>query len=91
MPAAATPAERGISLLVAEGVSALSEGRLDEAVRHLSAAIAREDELGFAYDSACLRIDLAVALEQAGDARSAAERRREADTMLGALGVVNPF
>ena len=82
---------RGISLQVAEGLKASSEARLDEAVRHLSAAIAREDELGFAYDSACLRVDLAVALEQAGDARSATERRREADMLLDALGCINPF
>ena len=82
---------RGISLLVADGVIALSEGRSDDAVRHLSAAITREDELGFAYDSACLRIDLAAALEQAGDVRSAEKRRHEADTFLAALGCSNPF
>ena len=82
---------RGISLLVADGVIALSEGRSDDAVRQLSAAITREDELGFAYDSACLRIDLAAALEQAGDVRSAEKRRHEADTFLAALGCSNPF
>jgi hypothetical protein len=72
-------------------VNALYDARPDDAVRHLTTAIAREDELGFAYDSACLRIDLAVALEQSGDVRMAAERRREADTLLAALGCINPF
>jgi tetratricopeptide (TPR) repeat protein len=82
---------QGISLLVAEGVTALAEARSDEAVRHLSAAIAREDELGFVYDSACLKIELAVALERAGDTRAAEKRKGEADAVLTALGCINPF
>jgi class 3 adenylate cyclase len=57
---------RGISLQAAEGLIALAADRTDEAVSHLSAAIAREHELGFAYDAACLKLDLARALGRAG-------------------------
>jgi len=86
------PAGRiAVSLLAAEGLEALASGRVDDAVTRLSAATAREDELGFAYDGACLRLELARALEHAGDTTAAAERRREADSVLAALGCVNPF
>lgn len=82
---------RGISLMAAEGLSALAADRVDEAVSHLSAAIAREDELGFAYDSVCLKLELARALERAGETAVAAEKRQEATSVLTALGCVNPF
>ena len=49
----------------------------------LSAATASEDEFGFAFDSACLRLSLAPALERAGDASGAGERRRVAAFVLG--------
>ena len=41
---------RGISLLLAQG-AALGAGEAAQAVSQLSAAIAREDALGLAYDS----------------------------------------
>jgi len=82
---------RGTSLISAEGLTALAADRADEAVRQLSAAIAREDELGFGYDGACLKLELARALERAGEASVAAEKRREATSVLTALGCVNPF
>lgn len=81
----------GTSLMVAEGLRALGDNRPNEAVSHLSAAIARGDELGFAYDSACLRLELARALDVAGDADMAARQRHEATSLLSALGCVNPF
>jgi hypothetical protein len=79
-----------ISLMAAEGLSALAADRLDEAVNRLSAAVTREHELGFAYDSACLKLELARALERAGNA-AAAEKRQEAMSVLTALACVNPF
>jgi predicted ATPase/class 3 adenylate cyclase len=82
---------RGTSLIAAEGLIALAADRADEAVRQLSSAIAREDELGFAYDSLCLKLELAGALERAGEGGLAAEKRREATSALSALGCVNPF
>jgi hypothetical protein len=81
----------GISLRAAAGLSALAEGRVSEAVNHLSAAVTREDELGLAYESACLMLDLVLALERAGEPAVAAEKRQEATSVLTALGCVNPF
>ena len=57
---------RALSLIAAEGLNALAADRADEAVSHLSAATARQDALGLAYDSACLKLDLARALDRAG-------------------------
>jgi class 3 adenylate cyclase/tetratricopeptide (TPR) repeat protein len=82
---------RGVSLIVAEGLAALAADRADEAVTQLSAAAARQNELGFAYDGACLKLELERALERAGEAGAAAEKRREATSVLTALGCVNPF
>jgi hypothetical protein len=45
----------------------------------------------FVYDAACLRLDLARALEQAGDSARAADTEREARAVLERLGCVNPF
>ena len=81
----------GISLIVAEGLLTLAAGNADEAVSLLFAAIASLDELGCSFDSACLRLDLGLALERAGDAAAAAETRREAASVLSAVGCVNPF
>src|SRR5207247_1837432 len=53
---------RGISLIAAEGLTALAADQVDEAVRQLSAAIARQDELGFVYEAVCLKLQLARAL-----------------------------
>jgi hypothetical protein len=90
--AGVSPAGRlGISLMTAEGLTALAADKVDEAVSHLTAAIAREDELGFAYDGACLKLELARALERAGEMTAAAEKRQEAASVLTALGCVNPF
>jgi hypothetical protein len=82
---------RALSLTAAEGLNALAADRAEEAVSHLSAATARQDTLGLAYDSACLKLDLARALDRAGSPAEAAERREEAASLLTALGCVNPF
>jgi hypothetical protein len=82
---------RGISLMAAEGLSALVEARGDEAVSHLAAATARQDDLGLAYDSACLKQELAYALERVGETAAAAEKRREAASVFSAVRCVNPF
>jgi tetratricopeptide (TPR) repeat protein len=84
-------ARLGISLVAGRGLGALADGRADEAVGQLSAAASRLDELMFVYDAACLRLDLARALEQAGDSARAADTEREARAVLERLGCVNPF
>ena len=82
---------RAISLQAADGLSALAADRADEAVGHLTAATVRLDELGFAYDSACLKQELARALELVGETAAAAETGREATSVFTALRCVNPF
>ena len=82
---------RGISLLAANGLSALAENRAEEAVSSLATATRRCDELGLAYDSACLKQELADALERVGETAAAAEKRREAAALFSALRCVNPF
>jgi hypothetical protein len=81
---------RGISLLAAQGLAALGAGDAGEAVRQLSAAIDREDALGFAYDSSRLRLDLAHAFKLAGDLEAAETAVRRANTVLGAIACSNP-
>ena len=59
-------ARRGFTLLAAEGLQALAIGRVDDAVRDLRDAVVREEALGFDYDAAVLKLDLARALESSG-------------------------
>ncbi len=82
---------RAISLITAGGLTAMNSGRLDDAVERLSVAVAREDQLGCGYASACLKLDLATALQRAGRRTEADAKRREAKSLLTALGCVNSF
>jgi ATP/maltotriose-dependent transcriptional regulator MalT len=91
MPSEIQTAKLGISLTAGEGLLALLQGRADEAVERLTAAIEAERELGYVYDAACLELDLARALEAAGRAEAAAEARSRAASVLEPLGCVNAF
>jgi hypothetical protein len=79
------------NLAVAKGLVALGEGRAEEAVELLGGAAARERELGFAFDAACLALDHARALDAAGRADEAVQVRTGAEEFLRALDCVNPF
>jgi class 3 adenylate cyclase/tetratricopeptide (TPR) repeat protein len=79
------------NLAVAEGLVALGEGRADEAVELLGRAAARERELGFAFDAACLALDHARALDAAGREDEAVRVRTGAEEFLRALDCVNAF
>jgi tetratricopeptide (TPR) repeat protein len=79
------------SLIAGEGLIALLEERPDEAVERLTEAVERERALGFAYDAACLELDLARALEAQGDGDAAAQARARAISVLEPLGCVHPF
>jgi hypothetical protein len=81
---------RRISLLAAKGLDAFVRGDAAEAIPQLSAAIAREDALGFAYDSSRLRLDLAQAYELAGDLTAAETELQEAEAVLVAIACINP-
>ena len=78
-------------MLAGDGLLALLEQRADAAVERLTAAIERERELGYVYDAACLELDLARALEAAGQTDAADEARKRAASVLEPLGVVNAF
>jgi hypothetical protein len=79
------------SLIAGEGLIALLEERPDEAVERLTEAVESERALGFAYDAACLELDLARALEAQGDGDAAAQARARAVSVLEPLGCVHPF
>ena len=79
------------SLIAGEGLLALEQGLADDAVERLSAAIDQERKAGFVYDAACLELDLARALEAAGQIDAADEARKRAASVLEPLGVVNAF
>ena len=79
------------ALLAGDGLLALEEGRAEEAAELLARAAGRERSLGRTYDAAVLELDLARALEKAGDEAAANEVRSRADAFLEPLGCVNPF
>jgi class 3 adenylate cyclase/tetratricopeptide (TPR) repeat protein len=79
------------ALIAAEGLLALLQGRAGEAVEQLELAIQRERQLGRTYDAACLELDLARALEAAGQTAAAQEVQARAASVLEPLGCVNPF
>lgn len=79
------------SLLAADGLLALLQGRASDAVEQLTAAVETERAMGYTFDAACLDLDLAEALEAAGDAPAAEQARARSASVLEALGCVNPF
>jgi ATP/maltotriose-dependent transcriptional regulator MalT len=79
------------ALIAAEGLLALGRADADQAVERLETASERERELGGRYTLACLELDLARALEAAGETERAQQARRRAVSVLEPLGCVNPF
>jgi class 3 adenylate cyclase/tetratricopeptide (TPR) repeat protein len=86
------PGGRGpTSHLAAEGLVALHEGRLDEAVDKLARAAEAERELGYLFDAATLDLDVAAALEAGGDSAGGTTLRGGAEAFLTSIGCVNPL
>jgi class 3 adenylate cyclase/tetratricopeptide (TPR) repeat protein len=79
------------ALLTGDGLLALEEGRAADAVELLAKAVERVRSLGRTYDAACIEVDLARALEAAGNEAAANEVLARANALLEPLGVVNPF
>jgi class 3 adenylate cyclase len=79
------------ALLTGEGLLALQHGNAGEAVAKLEAATDRMRRLGRSYDAACLELDLARALEAAGETSAANDTQARAAAVLEPLGCVNPF
>jgi hypothetical protein len=79
------------SHLAAEGLVALHESRPEEAVDKLTRAAATDRGLGYQFDAATLDLDVAAALEAAGDSARATAARSEAEAFLASIGCVNPL
>jgi class 3 adenylate cyclase/tetratricopeptide (TPR) repeat protein len=79
------------SRLAAQGLVALREGDAATAVQLLERAVAAERALGYAFDAAALELDLADALEAAGEGDRAAEVRRGAQAFMASVACVNPL
>jgi tetratricopeptide (TPR) repeat protein len=84
-------AYHGNAIVVARGLLALADGRAVEAAESLRAAVAFQERCGFAFDAACLELDLASALEAAGHADEAVRVLAQADNYLASLDCVNPL
>jgi hypothetical protein len=67
----------------------VAEGRPGEALEPFLLALAYESDRGAVYDAACCELDLATALERAGDAEAATAARARADAVLDPLGCVH--
>jgi hypothetical protein len=79
-----------VTLAVGDALLHLASGDPEASVELLRGAAARDEELGFAYDVACLRLDLARALDAAAAAEEAADVRAQASRVLEPLRCVNP-
>jgi len=79
------------ALLTAEGLLAVQHGNPGEGAERLGAAAGRKRQLGRTYEAACLELDLARALEAAGQTSAAGEADTRASAVLERLGCVNPF
>jgi hypothetical protein len=79
------------AVLAAEGLLALQHGNAGEAVEKLELAADRKRQLGRSYDTACLELDLAQALEAKGQIEASKEARASATAVLEPLSCVNPF
>jgi class 3 adenylate cyclase/tetratricopeptide (TPR) repeat protein len=76
---------------VAESLLALAHGRAPAAIEALRDAAERERMLGWDYRAACLDLDLARALDAAGEDADASAARARAHALLQSLRCVNPF
>jgi hypothetical protein len=74
-----------------QGVVASHYGRTDEALGALRRVVELEQLREAPYDEACARLDLADALEAAGQEDAAVAEREAAGQVLRPLGVVNPL
>ncbi len=76
---------------VARGLLDLAEGRPAEAVEALRVAREFLGGAGYFFDAACVELDLAGALDAAGEGEEAARVRPKAEAFMASLDCVNPF
>jgi hypothetical protein len=84
-------AKLATSHLAAQAFVALRGGDAAKAVELLERAAAAERASGYAFDAAVLELDLAEALEAAGDGERAPVVRSHAESLMTSLGCVNPL
>ena len=84
-------ARLALSIGVGDALLDIAGGRFETAAERLTEAVTRNEELGFLFDAACLKLDLAEALDHVGAANDAARARAKARQFLEALRCVNPF
>jgi class 3 adenylate cyclase len=84
-------AHHGADIILVRALLALAEGRASEAEESLRAAIAFHRGCGFAFDAACLELDLARSLEAQGKADEAAAIRTRVEAYLADMNCVNPL
>lgn len=89
--AAAGGSSLATSHLVAQALLGLAAGRPREAAAQFGEAADRERDLGNVFHAACVDLDLARALEAAGDPAGASAVLGRAASVLDALGCVNPY
>jgi class 3 adenylate cyclase/tetratricopeptide (TPR) repeat protein len=75
----------------AEGLLALADGDPGRAIERLEGTIAIERSLGYDFDVAALELDLADALDAAGEVERAGEVRGRAEAFLASIGCVHPL
>ena len=88
---AAHGARLATSHRAARGLIALREGDAPTAVELLERTVEAERALGYDFDAAALELDLADALDAAGETARAAELRGRAESYLASLGCVHPL
>jgi uncharacterized protein HemY len=82
---------RRVAAGVVEGLLAAARGDAGAAVAALEAATESERRRGWAYRAACLDVELARVLAEAGRDGEAEGARARAAAVLDPLGIVNPY
>jgi tetratricopeptide (TPR) repeat protein len=91
---ASAPSRTGrleVSALVADGLLALHEGRHEDAIGRLTDAADRDRRFGYAFDCAAIELELASALEAAGEGERADALRISSEAFFASIGCVNPL
>jgi class 3 adenylate cyclase/tetratricopeptide (TPR) repeat protein len=86
---AARSGRMATTVAAAEGLVALHEGRLEDAVQQLKFSADTDRSLGYAFDAATTEVDLATALTASGDDDSAAKLRAASDAYFESIGCTN--
>jgi tetratricopeptide (TPR) repeat protein len=79
------------SALAADGLLALHDGRHQDAIGRLSEAATMDRTLGYAFDAAAIELDLATALDAAGESDRATALRRSSEAFFASVGCVHPL